>query len=68
MNTPTKKMTAAAFAALLALGGTACNDEDNDGSTVDEETEQLEENVEQGADEAEQQVEEGAEEPKEGEQ
>ncbi|HEV2071600.1 MAG TPA: hypothetical protein VGR26_17560 [Acidimicrobiales bacterium] len=68
MNTPTKKMTAAAFAALLALGGTACNDEDNDGSTADEETEQLEQNVEEGADEVEQQVDEGAEEPKEGQQ
>lgn len=68
MNTPTKKMTAAAFAALLALGGTACNDEDNDGSTTNEETEQLEENVDQGADEVEQQVNEGAEEPKEGQQ
>lgn len=65
MNAPTKKMTAAAFAALLALGGTACNDEDNDGSTTNEETEQLEENVDKGADEVEEQVNEGAEEPKE---
>ncbi|MBW3627063.1 MAG: hypothetical protein KY412_05585 [Actinobacteria bacterium] len=68
MNTPTKKMTAAAFAALLALGGTACSDEDNDGSTADEETEQVEENVDQGADELDQQIDEGAEEPKEGQQ
>lgn len=68
MNTPAKKMTAAAFAAVLALGGTACSDEDNDGSTGDEETEQLEENVGQGADEVEQQLDEGAEEPQEGQQ
>ncbi|MBW3548945.1 MAG: hypothetical protein KY452_12555 [Actinobacteria bacterium] len=68
MNTPTKKMTAAAFAAVLALGGTACTDEDNDGSTADEETEELEQNVEEGADELEQQVDEGAEEPREGQQ
>jgi hypothetical protein len=68
MDTPAKKMTAAAFAAVLALGGTACTDENDDGSSVDEETEQLEENVDQGADEVEQQLDEGAEEPKEGQQ
>ena len=68
MNTSTKKMTAAAFAALLALGGTACTDEDNDGSTTNEETGEVEENVDQGADELEQQIDEGAEEPEEGQQ
>lgn len=68
MNTTTKKMTAAAFAALLALGATACTDEDNDGSTTNEETGEVEENVDKGADELDQQIDEGAEEPKEGQQ
>ena len=52
---------------LLVFGTAACSDEDGDGSSTDEEVEQIEDTVEDGVDEVEQQVDEGAEEGDEGE-
>jgi hypothetical protein len=69
MSTPTRtrniKNLAAAVALIgsLSLGAAACgNDEDGNGSDVNEEVESVESVVENVGDEVEQQVDEGAEE------
>jgi hypothetical protein len=63
----TLKRTVAAggIAGLLLVGAPACSDEDGDGDTADEETEQLEDRARDAGNEAEEQVEEGAEEGQE---
>lgn len=55
------------FALMVTFGAAACSDEDGDGETTDEETEQIEDTVDDGADEVEQQIDEGAEEGDDGE-
>src|SRR5919107_497430 len=55
------RAAAGAIAALLLFGGAACSDEDGDGNTADEESEQLEDRARDAGDEVEQQVDEGAE-------
>ena len=59
----TMKRTVAAggLAALLLVGAPACSDEDGDGDSADEETEQLEDRARDAGDEVEEQVDEGAE-------
>ena len=62
----TRTVTVGALAAVLALGGVACgNDEDGDGATTDEEVGELDENVDEGADQLEEEVDQGSEEVKE---
>ena len=64
----TLKRTVAAggIAGLLLVGAAACSDEDGDGDTADEESEQLEDRARDAGDEVEQQVDEGAEENQDG--
>jgi hypothetical protein len=60
-RTPLHRAAAGGVAALLLLGGAACSDEDGDGNTADEESEELEDRARDAGDEIEQQVDEGAE-------
>jgi hypothetical protein len=60
-RTTLHRAAASGVAALLLIGGTACSDEDGDGNTADEESEELEDRARDARDEVEQQVDEGAE-------
>lgn len=62
MTSLPRKLTAASFVALLALGGAACSDEDGDGARTDEEIGELEDTGEDVGNELEQEVDEGQEE------
>lgn len=62
-----KTALALLFALMATFGAAACSDEDGDGETTDEETEQIEDGVNDAGDEIEQQIDEGAEEGDEGE-
>lgn len=59
MHRTPRTITAAAFAAALALGGAACSDEDGDGATTDEEIGELDEQMDEGGEELEEEFEEG---------
>ena len=65
-RTMMRTVAAGGVAGLLLLGAPACSDEDGDGNSADEETEELEDRARDAGDEAEQQVEEGTEEGEEG--
>ena len=49
------------FALMVTFGAAACSDEDGDGESTDEETEQIEDTVNYGSDDPEQQIDEVAE-------
>lgn len=66
MSVKLKKAVAVVLVAALPFTVGACSDEDDDGLSSDEETEQIEEGVQDAVDEAEEQVDEGAEESDEG--
>ncbi len=59
MRDTSRKLTAGLFAAVLALGLSACTDEDSDGATTDEKVGNVDDAVDQGADEVQQEVHEG---------
>ena len=60
MPRTTRPIAALSLAAVLALGGAACgDDEDGYGATTDEEVGELDQDIDEGADEVEQEVEEG---------
>ena len=59
MTSLPRKLTAASFVALLALGGAACSDEDGDGARTDEEIGELEDTGEDVGNQLEEEVEEG---------
>ncbi|MBW3611097.1 MAG: hypothetical protein KY438_06160 [Actinobacteria bacterium] len=56
-----EKLTAGAVVAVLAFGAVACQDEDGDGATTDEEIDGAEEKVDEGADQLEEEVDESNE-------
>ena len=56
------RLAAGSLTALLLFGGLACSDEDGDGGSLDEETEELEDKGRDAGNEVEQQLDEGAEE------
>lgn len=61
-TTAPRKLAATFLLTGLTLGGAvACSDEDGDGSTANEEVEQVEQDARDAGDEVEQQVDEGAE-------
>lgn len=71
-----RRIAAVSVAAVLGFGAVACSDEDGDGSTTNEEVDQVQNDVDKAvstiedeskkaADEVEQQVDEGTEEPQE---
>ena len=57
MTATTRRITAAAFVATLALGGAACADEDGDGATTDEELQDVEDGAEDVGNQVEEEVE-----------
>ncbi len=65
-RTITRSLAAGGLAGLLLLGAPACSDEDGDGNSADEETEELEDRARDAGDEVQVQVDEGAEEGQEG--
>ena len=65
-RTVMRTVAAGGIAGVLLLGAAACSDEDGDGDTADEETEELEDRTRDAGDEVEEQVDEGAEETQEG--
>ncbi|MEX2659762.1 MAG: hypothetical protein WD232_08695 [Acidimicrobiales bacterium] len=66
MRRTPRTITAAAFAATLALGGAACSDEDGDGATTDEEIGELDEQMDEGGEQLGEEIE-GGEKELEGE-
>ena len=64
-RTITRAVAAGGIAGLLLVGAPACSDEDGDGNTADEESEELEDRTRDAGDEVEEQVDEGAEETQE---
>ena len=62
MNDVTRKLTAGAFAAVLALGVGACSDEDDDGASTDEEVGEIDDAVDEGTDEIQEEINEGQQE------
>ena len=65
-RTVMRTVAAGGLAGVLLLGAPACSDEDGDGNTADEETQEVEDRARDAGDEVEEQVEEGAEETQEG--
>ncbi len=65
-RTITRTLAAGGLAGLLLVGAPACSDEDGDGNTADEETEEMEDRARDAGDEVQDQVDEGAEEGQEG--
>ncbi len=61
-RTVMRTVAAGGIAGVLLLGAAACSDEDGDGNSADEESEQLEDRARDARDEVEQQGDEGAEE------
>ena len=61
-----RTVAAGGLAGLLLVGAAACSDEDGDGNSADEETEELEDRTRDAGDEVQDQVDEGAEEGQEG--
>ena len=61
----TRRITALSFAALLALTGAACSDEDGDGAETDEEVDQVDEQLEDTGDDVEEELDEGQDEVEE---
>ena len=65
-RTVMRTVAAGGLAGVLLLGAPACSDEDGDGNTADEETQEVEDRARDAGDEVEEQVDEGAEETQEG--
>ncbi len=56
-----EKLTAGAVVAVLAFGAVACQDEDGDGATTDEEIDGAEDKVDEGADQLQEEVDQNSE-------
>ncbi len=56
-----KKLATGAVVAVLALGAVACQDEDGDGASTDEEIDGAEERVDEGADQLQEEVDQNSE-------
>ena len=65
-RTVMRTVAAGGLAGVLLLGAPACSDEDGDGNTADEETQEVEDRARDAGDEVEEQLDEGAEETQEG--
>lgn len=61
MNPVRNKLIAGAFVAVLALGAVACEDEDGDGATTDEEIDGAENRIDDGVNELEEEVDQNSE-------